>query len=171
MEQTKCEPLQMTENSPLGCLIWADDLLLSSQSKVGLENMLSELKLYTDQNGMKLNLKKTKVMIFNKSGRHIRRNFYFGEDRIQTTRQYKYLGFMVTPSGDITTGLKDLKDRALRAVAKIKKKQGILFRKNPLVNLKLFKALVEPILLYASDFWGICLSASNCLEYKSKQQI
>ena len=68
-------------------------------------------------------------MIFNKTGRHIRRNIYFGDVRIETTRQYKYLGFMVTPSGEITTGLKDLKDRATRAMAKMTKKQGILFRK------------------------------------------
>ena len=89
IEQTKCEPLQITENRPIGCLIWADDLLPLSQSNIGLETMLSELKLYSDQNGIKLNLKKTKVMIFNKSGRQIRRNFYFGKDRIETTRQYK----------------------------------------------------------------------------------
>ena len=142
-------------------MIWADDLLLLSKSNAGLQNMLSELKQYTETNGMKLNLKKTKVMIFNKNGRHMRRNFFFGDDRIETTRQYKYLGFMVTPSGEITTGLKDLKDRANRAIGKLKKKQGIFFKKSPLINMKLFKALVEPILLYASDFWGILNHPKN----------
>ena len=106
-------------------------------------------------------MKKTKVMIFNKNGRHIRRNIYFGESRIETTREYKYLGFMVTPSGEITTGLKDLKDRALRALAKMKKRLGYYFRKCPQITLKLFKTLVEPILLYASDFWGILKLPQN----------
>ena len=161
MEKTKCEPVQIAQNSPLGCLIWADDLILLSKSKSGLENMFSELKSYTEENGMKINVKKTKIMIFNKTGRHIRRNIYFGDVRIETTRQYKYLGFMVTPSGEITTGLKDLKDRATRAMAKMRKNLGILFRKCPLINLKLFKALVEPILLYASDFWGILKLPEN----------
>ena len=32
---------------------------------------------------------------------------------------------------------------------------GSLFQRFPLVSLKLFDALVRPILLYASDFWGI----------------
>ena len=68
---------------------------------------------------------------------------------------------MITPSGEITTGLKDLKDRAIRAIAKLKQKQGLLFQKSPLLNLKLFKALVEPILLYASDFWGILKHPQN----------
>jgi hypothetical protein len=160
-EQKKCEPVHITENSPLGCLLWADDILLLSKSETGLKNMLIALKSYTEENGIKLNIKKTKVMIFNKSGRHIRRNIYFGDDRIETTRQYKYLGFMVTPSGEITTGLKDLKDRALRAFSKMKNKQGMLFRKHPLISIKLFNALVEPILLYASDFWGILKPPQN----------
>lgn len=58
---------------------------------------------------------KTKVMIFNKSGRHVRRNFYFGSQKVETTRDYKYLGFKITPSGEINSGLKDLKDRAMKA--------------------------------------------------------
>ena len=110
---------------------------------------------------MTLNVKKTKVIIFNKNGRHIRRNFYFGNDKLETTRQYKYLGLVVTPSGEISTGLHDLKDRALRAFIKMKTKLGITFRKLPLVTIKIFKALVEPILLYASDFWGILKNPQN----------
>ena len=74
-------------------------------------------------------------MIFNKNGRHIRRNFYVGSEKLESNRQYKYLGFIVTPSGEIGTGLKDLKDRALRALAKLKNKLGISFRKHPLITL------------------------------------
>ena len=117
--------------------------------------MLERLKTYTDENGLTLNIEKTKVIIFNRSGRHIRRNFYFGNDKIETTRQYKYLGFLVTPSGEITSGLKDLKDRAHKAFYSMKFKLGHLFRRNPSITIKLFNALVKPILLYASDFWGI----------------
>ena len=84
---------------------------------------------------MTLNTKKTKVMIFNKSGRHIRRDIRFGNTKLETTREYKYLGFMVTPSGEINTGLQDLKDRALKAFMKLKNKMGINFRKHPLVTI------------------------------------
>ena len=91
----------------------------------------------------------------------IRRNIYYRDKRIETTRQYKYLGFMVTPSGEITTGLKDLKDRSLRAFAKMKNKLGVFFKKHPLISIKLFNALVQPILLYASDFWGYTQTATK----------
>ena len=97
--------------------------------------MLKSLKSYADENGMTLHTEKTKVMIFNKRGRHMRRNFYFGKDKIETTRQYKYLGFLVTPSGEIATGLKDLKDRAQKALFAMKFKLGTAFKRNPLITI------------------------------------
>ena len=145
----------------MGCIIWADDILLMSKSEEGLKNMLLALGKYSEENGMTINTKKTQTIIFNKGGRHIRRNFLVGHDRLESTREYKYLGFVVTPSGEINTGLKDLKNRALRAFSKLKKKMGVYFRKYPLIAIKLFRSLVEPILLYASDFWGILKMPTN----------
>ena len=45
-------------------------------------------------------------------------------------REYKYLGFLVTPSFNIFTALSDLKDRGLRAYGALKAKMGISFRKH-----------------------------------------
>ena len=165
IETDACDPVQINVRTNLGCLIWADDILLLSKSKEGLQNMLSVLNTYSKNNGMSLNIKKTKIMVFNKAGRHMRQNFYFGKDRLDTTRQYKYLGFLVTPSGEINSGLKDLKDRALRAFSKLKKKMGISFRNKPSITMKIFRSIVEPILLYASDWWGIMkMPSSNPIE-------
>ena len=67
--------------------------------------MLSALKDYTVESRMTINTEKTQTMIFNKMGKHMRRTFYVGNDKLDCTKQYKYLGFMVTPSGEISTGL------------------------------------------------------------------
>ena len=159
------EPININQGETLGCLIWADDILLLSKSYTGLNNMLKSLKTYADNNGLSLNVDKTKVMIFNKNGRHIRKPFMFGNNKIPTTRQYKYLGFLITPSGEITSGLNDLKVRAMKAFIKIKNKTGNLFQKYPLVSLQLFETLIKPILLYASNFWGILeLPKNNPIE-------
>ena len=155
IETDECDPVKLSDVTKLGCLIWADDILLLSKSKEGLQNMLNALNIFAKENGMTLNIKKTKIMIFNKTGRHLSRNFYFGSEKLNTTRQYKYLGFLVTPSGEINSGLKDLKDRALRAFSKLKNKMGITFRNQPSITIKIFRSIVEPILLYASDWWGV----------------
>ena len=161
LEENRNNPAKISSDQTMGCLIWADDLLLLSQTEMGLNNMLGTLNNFSNQNGLTVNMDKTKVMIFNKTGRHIRRNFFLGDQIVSTTREYKYLGFKITPSGEINSGLWDLKDRALKAFFKLKKKMGPLFLKHPLVTIKLFQALIKPILLYSSDFWGALKMPKN----------
>ena len=74
VETNECNPVTLEEGTLLSCLIWADDILLMSKSKSGMDNMLSALKSFSEDNGMTLNIKKTKVMTFNKNGRHVREN-------------------------------------------------------------------------------------------------
>ena len=84
----------------------------------------------------------------------MRRNFWYQNEKIEIVREYKYLGFLITPSLNLTTALKDLKDRGLRAYGALKTKLGNLFLKDIPTTINLFDALIKPILLYASDFWG-----------------
>ena len=151
-----CEPIIIGESNSLGSLIWADDILLLSESEEGLRHMLQNLMQYSAKNGLEINIHKTKCMIFNKTGKLFKRSFKMNNQTIYTTNWYKYLGFVVTPSGEITTGLNDLKDRALRAYYKLKNKMGHYFRLYPDTTIGMIDSLVAPILLYNSDYWG-CL--------------
>ena len=137
-------------------IIWADDLVILSETEDGLNNMLKELALYTEENSLTINIDKTKAMIFNKTGRLMRRNFKYKNLNIETVREYKYLGFLLVPSGSVVQGLNDLKSRGNRAFFQIKNKMGEYFRLKPKISIKLFKTLVKPVLLYMADLWG-CL--------------
>ena len=120
--------------------------------------MLGVLSAYTEENSLTINVDKTKAMIFNKTGRLIRRNFTYKDSKIETVREYKYLGFLLVPSGCVAHGLHDLKSRAGRALFKIKNKMGEQYRSNPGITIKLFNTLVKPILMYMAELWG-CLKA------------
>ena len=141
-------------NTELASLVWADDIVLMSESESGLQQMINVLENYCQENKLKINTDKTKCMIFNKTGRIIRRNFYANGILLDIARSYKYLGFLVTPSGEIKSGLQDLRDRALKAFMKLKNTLGIAFNKTISTTISLIEALVKPILLYNSDFWG-----------------
>ena len=68
-------------------------------------------------------------MIFNKTGRLLKNyKFIYNNKTLECVREYKYLGFIVTPSGEIGTGLKDLRNRAMRGLAKMRKSLGAYFR-------------------------------------------
>ena len=103
-------------------VIWADDLIILSESENGLNEMLGELSSYAAENNMTINIDKTKAMIFNKTGRFIRRNFKYRDSNIETVREYKYLGFLLVPSGSIVPGLHDLKSRGAEHFSKSKTK-------------------------------------------------
>ena len=115
-----CHPVTLANSELLGGIFWADDVIMLSESNEGLNEMLKKLENYSIQNCIEINANKTKGMVFNKSGRFYRHVYKIGNDFISTTNSYKYLGFIFTPSGEIHSGLKDLKDRALRAYYKLK---------------------------------------------------
>ena len=149
----------------LNSLFWADDLVMFSDSEIGLQNMLSTLEKYCKENELVINTKKTKCMTFNKTGRLLLRPFYLNNVQLECVRCYKYLGFVITPSGECGTGLKDLRDRAFRAFMKIKRDLGENFNSDVPLILSLINALIKPILLYACDFWGcLKLPQSNPIE-------
>ena len=149
--------LQINDSRDINSIIWADDILLLSQSKEGLNQILDLLASYCQQNKLTLYKEKTKCMVFNKTGRVIRTPFYYRGTLLETVKSYKYLGFTVTPSGEIYTGLKDLRDRASKAWYKVKSKIGMHFRKYISHMNIIFRNLIQPILLYCSDYWG-CLN-------------
>ena len=116
--------------------------------------MLKSLEKYCKENELTLNTDKTKCMIFNKTGRLIRTPFYYNKLKLENVNKFKYLGFLLTPSGEIKSGLKDLRDRALKGFFKLKNAMGDSFRSHIEITLHLFDSLIKPILMYMSDFWG-----------------
>ena len=140
------------DNTEISSLVWADDMVLLADSEGGLQQMLKTLEIYCHENKLQINTDKTKCMIFNKSGRLMRRNFRINGTSLENVRSYKYLGFLLTPSGEIKSGLQDLRDRALKAFMKLKTMMGNA--------LNLIDCLIKPILLYMGDFWG-CMKLPN----------
>ena len=154
-------PAKLNDRS-IGSLFWADDIVIISETKEGLQHSLERLQEYCDSNKLKVNVGKTKCMIFNKGGRSFQKDqLFFKEKPIEITRSFSYLGFLLTPSFSIKDLLNDLYKRALKAYYKMKTCLGELFRKNVALTLKLFDSLVKPILLYGVDVWGCFKHAFN----------
>ena len=151
-EINKCaDKVKISHEVEAGCILWADDILLLSEG--GLREMLLGLEKFCSDSKLNVNVKK-KCMIFNKTGRIKHRIFHYKGIPLENVFSYKYLGFLVTPSGSITKGLEDLRDRALKALMKIRHGMGKLFNKMIRDTLRVFDYMAKPLLLYASDFWG-----------------
>ena len=63
--------IQLTPNSPdISILLFADDIVLLSDTVIGLQNQINNLKTVASRLGLQVNLQKTKVVIF-RNGGHI----------------------------------------------------------------------------------------------------
>ena len=63
-----CDPVIVNE-AKINCLLWADDLLLIRKTETGLQICINKMQSFYSSLGLKINIKKTKVVIFNKPGR------------------------------------------------------------------------------------------------------
>ena len=105
-------------------LLYADDLVILWRSKTGLQNCLNSLSLNCDKCKLKINPKKTKIMIFQKRPKKsIDIKFNIGSESIEIVQEYTYLGTRLTPTGNFTLALEHLKEKALHAFSSIRKQK------------------------------------------------
>jgi hypothetical protein len=122
-----CDPTQLNDNN-IFCLLYADDLVLISESSSGLQRCLDKLSLYCNSWDLTVNFNKSKVMIFNKSGRKINKDkFIFNNSALEYCTEYKYLGMLFKPSGSFTEATNLLCKKASKAIFCIRK---LLFSEN-----------------------------------------
>ena len=69
--------------------------------------------------GLEINYDKSKVMIFNKSGRVISRKLYINDKHIESVYQYTYLGVLFNLNGSFKRALIDLNARGQKAFFKL----------------------------------------------------
>jgi hypothetical protein len=93
-------------NSKVPCLLYADDIVLLSETKEGLQNAINNVKKYCDTWELAINPNKSKVMIFNKSGKFIKHEFKAGPIPLECVNCYTYLGLDITPSGSFSNAKK-----------------------------------------------------------------
>ena len=100
---------------PLSCMLYADDLVIFSKSKNGLQDYLDSLSEYCKENDLSVNLSKTKVLIFNNCGRIMNKHvLYYRGSKLNNVSNYKYLGLQFSTYGTFTYAKQEIKKVALK---------------------------------------------------------
>ena len=98
-------------------LLWADELVLMALDGQSLQEMLNILLSYCLEWGLTVNMDKTAIMVFNRSGRLLKEShqFHYGDTNIKSVQEYyNYLGIVFTLSGTLSTAQAKLRQKALR---------------------------------------------------------
>ena len=78
------------------CLFWADDLLLISKFKQGLQKQIEIVDQYCSDWKLTLKVEKTKTVTFNKTGATFKKEqIQYKGKNIKTVKHFKYLGILI----------------------------------------------------------------------------
>ena len=134
-------------------LLYADDTIILAESAPDLQNALSGLHDYCDKWELKVNLTKTKIVIFARGKVKKYPIFKFGDKQVEVTEDYVYLGVTFNYNGSFRKAMEKQIMQARKAMYSLLQKARIL--KLPFdIVFELYEQCVIPVLLYGSEIWG-----------------
>ena len=149
-EDAGCEPSTLL-NSHVGSLSFADDLLIISESKEGLQNSMNNLGEYCKKWQLSLNVKKTKTMIVQNNCVVSVPFINFNDVMIQNVCEYTFLGCLLKSNGNLKHSLDDLAKKARKVLFLLREKSVSMGNFPIKVFNNLFDKLIRPILTYNSE--------------------
>ena len=132
-------------------LMYADDLVLLGESPEALQESINSLSRWSAENSLKVNVGKTKCMIFH-LGRRSKCSFSYDGHALDIVKNFCYLGIHFSAQLSFSFHTTQL-------IQKAKSRIGLLFQKLKLTQLPLhvvlsvFNCYITPIFRYGSHLW------------------
>ena len=144
----------LIDEKSVSVLLYADDIVLVSDSENGLQCLLDALRDWCSKWRFKVNYTKTKIVHFRKQ--HVPRTTFaycIGIFELDVVTSYTYLGYLFHEYVDMSYGVSILCEAAGRALGSLVAKHisiGLPFS----VYTKLYDSLVVPVMDYSCEVWG-----------------
>ena len=137
-----------TPGPPLQVLLYADDLVLLSRDRSGLQSLLDALHTFCATNGLRVNVDKTEAVVFGGRPRDRRPMLYLGQP-VPQSKSFRYLGITMYT----TTGARPAPTHphasVLRALWALQARCKALGIQDFALRARLFRSLVEPISVFS----------------------
>ena len=128
---------------------YADDTTLMAESEEELKSLLMKVKEESEKVGLKLNIHKTKIMA---SGPIT--SWEIDGETVETVSDFIFWGSEITADGDCSHEIK----RRLLLGRKVMTNRDSIFKSrdiNLLTKVRLVKATVFPVVMYACESWTV----------------
>ena len=164
-----CVPIDLYDNEmslylQLLVLLYADDTVLLANNVKQFRKILKEYSSYCENWGLKINVDKSKIMIFGRSKTGIK--FYINNSEMEIVKQFRYLGITFSKNRRFLKTIEDNASKGKRAMyAMLAKTKHLGLSISCKVHL--FKTMVIPILIYGCEVWGF----ENCEILESVQNL
>ena len=136
----------------LNLLLFADDVSSFSDTVIQLQRQIDGIAKFSDSVGMKINLDKSKIMVF-RNGGVIKQNekWFLKGNLIETVSWYKYLGLHLSSKLSWSKSYEMLSLQAMKAInhiLRVRRKISIMEIQD---LFKIFDSVVKPIICYGAQ--------------------
>ena len=151
-----------TRHSQLDVLMYADDLVIFSNSRFHLNRSLSTLEKYVSANSLEINVAKTKAMKFRRGGRLASDDrLQLGPDPLEFVNHFSYLGITFSRKGDsFTSHVQERTRKGHLAFHSIRDPHKLALA----TAMVLFELKIEPTASYGVPVIWANLKASHFME-------
>lgn len=135
-------------------LVYADDEFISAESPEDLQCLLDSLHGVSANMGLKVNVKKTKICVFSRSGIMNESTFYLGGEAIEEVSEFVYLGRLFENNGSVTKEI----DRRVGAGRRVIGGVNAIVRSQRVTKqakIAIYKGVVVPTVLYGCESWAL----------------
>ena len=144
----------LIDDNILTYILYADDLILCSDSAEGLQKLIDGLFEFCRKWHLIVSLAKTNVLIFGK--KKPQDVFMFNGSEIKITTEYKYVGTIIsTKTRDIFSKNQDhLAEKCRNAIYALKAhSKNTIGDLPPILATKMFDSQILPIMQYTAEVW------------------
>jgi len=144
-----------TESLRVASLLFADDLVLTSNSIAQLQKMLRRLQSYAANKGLVVNTGKSQVVNFNSYVHSNIPDVFYDGRKLEKRGSFKYLGMLFDKHLNLDKAIEQAAQpfaAAIRRVRELGYKWGV--RDRPHVMLWLFRTYALSAGMYASQVWS-----------------
>ena len=145
-----CVPTRIG-NTPFNSMLYADDLMVISETQAGLQEAKYKLEKYCSSWSMKANTNKPKFMVTT-CDRVQPCTVTYQQNNIEQMPLFKYLAIEVSKESTVSSIMNYLYRSGLKAYFKLMRSLKPLHKPSTLLNL--FGHLIKPILLYGCEIWA-----------------
>ena len=153
LDNSRCKPLKWNELKLL-LAAFADDCAVLAESEEELADAMRAAQDYCDTWGMKINYDKIKCMVFSGGHRKVDINLEIGGHKIEQVDYFTYLGTTFYTNANWRRTQLRVSKQAEKAIFSMRALQR-RFHQNPVDKSLDFQCLVEPVLTYACQAWGV----------------
>jgi hypothetical protein len=133
-------------------VFFADDSILFSHNPKSLQSMLTDVENFSNECNLRLNVNKTKIMIFEK-GRKTNFDFYLYNTKLEIVESFKYLGVYFFKNNNWKRTQKTIAQHSLHSLHNL----FTIFNQLDLSftnKIALFDSLIIPKLNFSAEVWG-----------------